>query len=109
VTYSNQSKTDELGVKIPTLKAHGAVSRETASEMAAGALRHSQADIALSITGIAGPGGGTQAVPVGTVYIGLADDVTSTNRRLILPGDRHLIRWRASTAALEMVRRRYLI
>jgi nicotinamide mononucleotide (NMN) deamidase PncC len=48
-------------------------------------------------------------VPVGTVYIGLADDVVTSNRRLVLMGDRHLVRWRASTVALEMVRRRYLL
>jgi len=109
VSYTDEVKMKLLGVPSELLDQHGAVSGEVAEAMARGVKQRTGATIGLSITGIAGPGGGTQAVPVGTVYIGLADDVTSTNRRLILPGDRHLIRWRASTAALEMVRRRYLI
>ncbi|MEN3336250.1 MAG: nicotinamide-nucleotide amidase [Blastocatellia bacterium] len=109
VSYTNEVKMNLLGVPAEMLEQHGAVSGEVAEAMARGVKQRTGATIGLSVTGIAGPGGGTQAVPVGTVYIGLADDVTSTNRRLILPGDRHLIRWRASTAALEMVRRRYLI
>jgi nicotinamide-nucleotide amidase len=109
VSYTNEVKMKLLGVPAEMLEQHGAVSSEVAEAMARGVKQRTGATIGLSVTGIAGPGGGTQAVPVGTVYIGLADDVTSTNRRLILSGDRHLIRWRASTAALEMVRRRYLI
>jgi nicotinamide-nucleotide amidase len=109
VSYTNEVKMKLLGVPAEMLEQHGAVSGEVAEAMARGVKQRTGATIGLSVTGIAGPGGGTQAVPVGTVYIGLADDVTSTNRRLVLPGDRHLIRWRASTAALEMVRRRYLI
>jgi nicotinamide-nucleotide amidase len=109
VSYTNEVKMKLLGVPAEMLEQHGAVSGEVAEAMARGVKQRTGATIGLSVTGVAGPGGGTQAVPVGTVYIGLADDVTSTNRRLILPGDRHLIRWRASTAALEMVRRRYLI
>jgi len=72
VTYSDQSKIDELGVEQLTLRTHGAVSKETAAEMAGGALRHSRADIALSLTGIAGPGGGSAEKRVGLVYLGLA-------------------------------------
>jgi nicotinamide-nucleotide amidase len=109
VSYTNEVKMRLLDVPAEMLDQHGAVSGEVAEAMARGVKQRTGATIGLSVTGVAGPGGGTQAVPVGTVYIGLADDVTSTNRRLILPGDRHLIRWRASTAALEMVRRRYLI
>jgi len=109
VSYTDEMKMNLLDVPAEMLERHGAVSGEVAEAMARGVKQRTGATIGLSVTGIAGPGGGTQAVPVGTVYIGLADDVTSTNRRLILPGDRHLIRWRASTAALEMVRRRYLI
>jgi nicotinamide-nucleotide amidase len=109
VSYTNEVKMRLLGVPADMLEQHGPVSGEVAEAMARGVKERTGATVGLSITGVAGPSGGTQAVPVGTVYIGLADDVTSTNRRLVLAGDRHLIRWRASTAALEMVRRRYLI
>lgn len=109
ISYTNDVKKWLLSVPAEMLDQHGPVSGEVAEAMARGVKEQTGATIGLSITGVAGPGGGTQAVPVGTVYIGLADDVTSTNRRLNLAGDRHLIRWRASTAALEMVRRRYLL
>ncbi len=72
VTYSNQAKIEQLGVSIDTLREHGAVSLQTAAEMAQGAVRHSKADIAVSVTGIAGPGGGTPEKPVGLVYLGFA-------------------------------------
>jgi nicotinamide-nucleotide amidase len=98
-----------LGVPRDLIESRGAVSGEVAEAMARGVKERTGATIGLSVTGVAGPGGGTEAVPVGTVYIGLADDIMTSNRRLILPGDRHLIRWRASTAALEIVRRRYLL
>ncbi|HET9531156.1 MAG TPA: competence/damage-inducible protein A [Blastocatellia bacterium] len=109
VSYTNRVKTALLGVPADLIELHGPVSGEVAEAMARGIKERTGATIGLSVTGVAGPGGGTTAVPVGTVYIGLADDVMTSNRRLILPGDRHLIRWRASTAALEMVRRRYLL
>lgn len=67
VTYSNDAKVEMLGVRPETLERHGAVSEETAREMALGALAHSHASVALAITGVAGPGGGTAAKPVGTV------------------------------------------
>lgn len=72
VTYSNEAKIEELGVQSSTIETHGAVSAQTAIEMAQGALKHSHADIALSVTGIAGPNGGTPEKPVGLVYIGIA-------------------------------------
>ncbi len=72
VTYSNAAKLGDLGVDFETLYRHGAVSAEVAEAMARGALRASAADIALSVTGIAGPGGGSALKPVGLVYIGLA-------------------------------------
>lgn len=72
VTYSNAAKMDMLGVRAETLDLHGAVSEQTAAEMAQGALRHSQAGVAVSVTGIAGPGGGTAEKPVGRVCFGLA-------------------------------------
>jgi len=72
VTYSNEAKQAMLGVPAATLKRHGAVSRETAAAMVKGALKNSLADIAVSITGIAGPGGGTKQKPVGLVYFAAA-------------------------------------
>jgi competence/damage-inducible protein CinA-like protein len=108
ISYTNEMKSLLLGVPEEMIERHGPVSGEVAEAMARGIKERIGSTIGVSVTGVAGPGGGTQAVPIGTVYIGLADDVTTTNRRLVLPGDRHLIRWRASTAALEMVRRRYL-
>ena len=109
VSYTNEVKSQLLDVPAEMIERHGAVSGEVAEAMARGVKARTGATIGVSVTGTAGPGGGTDAVPVGTVYIGLADDVVTSNRRLVLPGDRHLIRWRASTAALEMVRRRYLL
>lgn len=72
VTYSNDAKIDMLGVKAETLEVHGAVSAETAREMAAGALARSKASIALAVTGIAGPDGGSAEKPVGLVWFGVA-------------------------------------
>jgi nicotinamide-nucleotide amidase len=72
VTYSNEAKEAMLGVPASTLKRYGAVSSETAAAMAEGALKNSQADVAVAITGIAGPGGGSKEKPVGLVYFGAA-------------------------------------
>ena len=72
VTYSNEAKQDMIGVSAQTLESHGAVSRETAIEMANGALARSRADVTVSVTGIAGPGGGTAQKPVGLVHMALA-------------------------------------
>ena len=72
VTYSNQAKQDMVGVSAATLKAHGAVSRQTAEEMVRGALAHAPVDLAVSITGIAGPDGGSAEKPVGLVHFGAA-------------------------------------
>lgn len=102
VTYSNQAKQEMLGVPAQTLELHGAVSEETAKEMALGALRHSRAQIGVSISGIAGPSGGTPKKPVGTVCIGWAmmdGDVLTTTCRL--SGDREEVRSRAVASALR--------
>jgi nicotinamide-nucleotide amidase len=72
VTYTNEAKEQMLGVSVETLRAHGAVSRETAEAMAQGALKHSLADLVVAITGIAGPGGGTAEKPVGLVHFAAA-------------------------------------
>ncbi len=72
VTYSNQAKQDMLGVSAETLRLHGAVSRETAEQMAQGAIAHAPVDLAVSVTGIAGPDGGTEEKPVGLVHFGAA-------------------------------------
>jgi nicotinamide-nucleotide amidase len=109
VSYSNQAKTLMLGVPAELIESHGPVSGDVAEAMARGIKQRMAATIGVSVTGVAGPGGGSDSVPVGTVYIGLADDVGTSNKRLVLGGDRHLIRWRASTVALEQVRRRYLL
>lgn len=106
VTYSNDAKIRALGVSPETLAAHGAVSEQTAKEMAAGMRLRSGADIAMSITGIAGPGGGSEEKPVGTVHIGYADETGVRSIQLKLPGDRSLIRRRASEAALNYLRLR---
>lgn len=108
VTYSNEAKINALGVDPKLLERHGAVSAEVAEAMAEGVRLRAKSDFGLSVTGVAGPGGGTPEKPVGLVYIGLSDDVHTEHRRLMLPGDRQLIRWRSSQAALDLLRRRLL-
>jgi len=101
VTYSNQSKQDMLGVLKKTLERYGAVSEEVVIEMVKGALENSQADIALSISGIAGPGGGTAEKPVGTVCFGWKKrGETPLAKTLLLVGDRNEIRQQAVEFAL---------
>ena len=102
ITYTNAAKQEMLGVAAATLVAHGAVSEETVREMAAGALKNSRAQISVSISGVAGPGGGTPKKPVGTVCIGWATttgNLLSTTCRL--GGDRQEVRSRAVAAALR--------
>ena len=103
IAYSNPVKNRLLGVKQKTLRIHGAVSRETAVEMASGARQQLKADIGLSATGIAGPGGGTKLKPVGLVYIGLADSKTAVSRRYKFAGTRNQIKTQAADAALTML------
>jgi PncC family amidohydrolase len=104
VTYSNEAKIDLLGVDPKTLEQHGAVSEPTAREMATGALKRAKSDFALSITGIAGPTGGTPGKPVGTVCIALAAGTTVTVRTFNFPGDREMIRDRSAKMALTVLR-----
>ena len=108
VAYSNDAKTRTLGVEPVLLLEHGAVSAPVAEAMAEGIRKRARTDFGLSITGIAGPGGGSKEKPVGLVYIALADDAHTEHRRFIVPGDRQLIRWRASQAALDLLRRRLI-
>jgi nicotinamide-nucleotide amidase len=108
VTYSNDAKTRSLGVDSDLIQKHGAVSAEVAEAMAEGVRRRADTDFGLAVTGIAGPGGGSEEKPVGLVYIALSDDAHTEHRKLMLPGDRHLIRWRASQAALDLLRRRLI-
>ena len=108
VTYANRAKTKLLGVKKETLRRHGAVSENTAREMARGIRREAKSDYGLAVTGIAGPTGGTPDKPVGTVFVALAAGRESWARRFRIPGDRALIRSRSEQAALEMLRRKVL-
>ena len=101
VTYSNEAKQRLLGVLPHTLETHGAVSEETVREMAEGALRLANADYALSISGIAGPDGGSAEKPVGTVCLGLATRQTSFARRMHFTGDRNAVRAQAVAFALQ--------
>ncbi len=102
VTYSNDAKQRLVGVRAETLEQFGAVSEETAYEMAAGAARAAGADVGLSSTGIAGPGGGTPEKPVGLVYIGCCVRGEVQVRRLNLHGDREQNRMDTVKAALEL-------
>ena len=102
VTYSNQSKQDLLGVKAETLVRQGAVSEAVVREMAEGACRHAGVQLAVAVSGIAGPGGGTPAKPVGTVWIGWAGaDMTTRSQGYLFDGDRDGIRRQAVAAALQ--------
>ena len=105
VTYSNEAKQELLGVRAETLSAHGAVSEETAREMARGALDRSKATIALSITGVAGPKGGTAEKPVGTVCFAWARGSAVRSETHRFAGDRESIRRQSVILALKGVMR----
>ena len=108
IAYANEAKINTLKVAPETIEKHGAVSAAVAEEMAKGMREMANTDYAISVTGIAGPDGGTDAKPVGTVFIGYADDSQVKSFKAILPGDRYLIRWRASQTALDYLRRQLL-
>jgi nicotinamide-nucleotide amidase len=108
VAYSNEAKVRLLGVPSDLIAEYGAVSAQVAEAMAEGVRERAEADFGIGVTGVAGPGGGTEDKPVGLVYIALADDAHTEHRKLLLPGDRTLIRWRASQAALDLLRRRLI-
>ena len=104
VTYSNEAKIELLGVPAPLIAAHGAVSAEVAAAMAEGALAHAPVDLAVSITGIAGPGGGSAAKPVGLVYLGIIrKGRAALTERHVFPGDRAAVRAASTHRALELL------
>ncbi|MCK6566327.1 MAG: CinA family protein [Anaerolineales bacterium] len=103
VAYSYEAKASLLGVSWDTLNKYGAVSRETVIEMARGARKLFNADIAVSISGIAGPGGGTDAKPVGTVWVGLSASGGEEARHFVWEGDRILNKQLSSEAAMQFI------
>ncbi len=103
VTYSNEAKMDMLGVSAETLKKFGAVSSETAKEMAQGALQNSKAQIAVSVTGIAGPDGGTDEKPLGLVYIGIAIENGVASHEYHFQGSRAEIRQQTVEEAINLL------
>ncbi len=102
VTYSESAKQNMLGVRKDTLEKHTVYSSECATEMAKGALKKTCADISLAITGIAGPHGATNELPVGTVFIALASDMDTTCKKVHFDGDRQSVRYLAVCFAFEM-------
>jgi nicotinamide-nucleotide amidase len=103
ITYSNKAKIELLGVPEATLATHGAVSAETALAMAQGAVARAGVDLAVSITGVAGPGGGSTEKPVGLIFAGVATRSGGHGERRIFPGDRTEIRRAAMVLALELL------
>ena len=108
VTYSNDAKKRTLNVPAGILDEFGAVSSQTAEAMAKGMRDRAGTTYAISVTGVAGPDGGSEEKPVGLVYIGFADASGAKSIKFIFPGDRYLIRWRSSQAALDYLRRQIL-
>lgn len=105
ISYSNQSKVDLLGVSSETIREHGAVSNQTAKEMASGVRQRFGTDIGLSVTGIAGPDGGTDEKPVGTVFMGLADANNLFSVKYLFSGNREEIKQKTAETALENIKR----
>ena len=107
VTYSNEAKQELIGVPAATIESHGAVSEATALAMAEGALEHARVDISVSVTGVAGPGGGSAAKPVGLVHLAAARHGRPTIHRECRFGDigRAEVRIASVRAALELIRR----
>ena len=103
VTYSNAAKIEMLGVPSATIESRGAVSEAVARAMATGALKYSEADYAIAVTGVAGPGGGSAEKPVGTVWIAVASETTREARLHQFDGDRAAVREATLLAALEAV------
>ena len=109
VTYSNAAKEKFLGVRAETLAAHGAVSEPVAREMAEGTRKKTGADYALSVTGIAGPSGGSETKPVGTVFIGMASATETAVEKNFNPYDRETFKQATGNQALDLLRRKILL
>lgn len=103
VTYSNESKNEMLGVSESVIEQYGAVSEPVATAMAVGALKHSHADYSIAVTGVAGPGGGSDEKPVGTVWIGIASQNQVRAQKFLFDGDRELIRLMTMQLAIEQL------
>lgn len=103
VTYSNEAKEDILGVPFGIVMEYGAVSSRVAELMAKGSVRIYHSDLAVAVTGIAGPGGATAAKPVGLVYIGVSDGKSARSERFVFPGDRSEVRGQTVVEALRML------
>jgi PncC family amidohydrolase len=103
ISYSNELKEHELGVDHEMLERHGAVSAQTAVAMAEGARLHYETSVGLSVTGIAGPDGGTEQKPVGLTYIGVADESGHDVRRNLWSGSRHENKVQSASAALQLL------
>jgi nicotinamide-nucleotide amidase len=101
VTYSNEAKQQNLGVSSETLNKHGAVSQQTVYEMAKGVQRHSLAELVVTVSGIAGPQGGSADKPVGTVWFGFLCNGESTQVKKVFAGDRETVRAQAITFAIN--------
>jgi nicotinamide-nucleotide amidase len=101
VTYSNEAKTELLGVDAALIARHGAVSEEVARAMVQGALTHAHAQVAVAVTGVAGPSGGSAAKPVGTVWFGWATPAGLVSERCCFPGDRAAVRAATVQHALQ--------
>ncbi len=108
VTYSNEAKTEMLGVPAGLIAKHGAVSEEVVRAMAEGAIRHSRAQVSIAVTGVAGPSGGSAEKPVGTVWVGWCTAKTSRTQRLALHGSRQKIREITTYLALQDLARRLM-
>jgi nicotinamide-nucleotide amidase len=106
ICYSNELKISLLGVDAGLIATDGAVSESVACAMALGAIRGLDVDLAVAVTGIAGPAGGTEAKPVGTVWLAVADGEVVEARHIQVPGDRHNVRVRAAQGALALLDRR---
>ena len=106
VTYSNEAKKNYLGVRKKTLKKYGAVSKQTAKEMAIGIAKRAKTNVAISTTGIAGPDGGTDEKPVGLVYIGIYINGETFVKEYIFDGDRQTVRSQVVNKALNILRKK---
>jgi nicotinamide-nucleotide amidase len=106
ITYSNQAKQEVLGVPADSLAVHGAVSAEVAAAMATGARARADVDLAIAVTGIAGPGGGSEEKPVGLVYLSLDVEGEVQTVREVFPGDRQAVRLATLARGLGMIKAR---